>query len=465
MAPRIPLAPPQSNGKEAVGPASVRGREIGRTGLRIWSGRIDEEFLRQLQGTKGWEVYREMATNDAVVGAVLTAIELMMRQVVWRVEAGTSERSNQEIADFVDSCRQDMDHTWEDLLSEILSMLVYGYSIHEEVYKQRTPDNSRFPDGKIGWAKLPIRSQDTLFKWDSNDETGEVRGFIQTPPPDYKQRNIPFTKALHFRPWGHKNNPEGASILRRAYEVWYYKKSLMRIEAIGIERDLAGYPVLYGPKGENGAVDTAAENIIQNIRRDEQEGAYLPSARDEKGNRVWELLLLSTGGQRQYDTNAILQRYDTRIAQTMLADFILIGHEKVGSFALSSDKTHLFSVALGAWLDAICAVFNRTAIPRLLALNGIPLEQAPKLMHGDVETVNLLEFGDFISQLAGAGMPLFPNFQLENKIHDLLDIGRMTKAEWDQREAQRKVQAAAQQQQQQNDQPPPKKEPVAQEGQ
>ena len=99
---------------------------------------------------------------------------------------------------------------------------------------------------------------------------------------------------------------------------------------------------------------------------------------------------------------------------TVLADFILLGHEKVGSFALSSSKTNLFSTAIGSWLDSICGVFNKYAIPRLIELNAFKIKEHPELNHGDVESVDLGELGAFITSLSGAGMPLFPDGQLEN---------------------------------------------------
>ena len=49
---------------------------------------------------------------------------------------------------------------------------------------------------------------------------------------------------------------------------------------------------------------------------------------------AYDLKLLSTGGRRQFDTNAIIARYDARIAMSCLADFILLGHDKVGTLAL-----------------------------------------------------------------------------------------------------------------------------------
>ncbi len=49
--------------------------EIGSSGLRRSGGYINEEFLSNLQGVKGFKVYREMHDNDPVIGAMLYAID------------------------------------------------------------------------------------------------------------------------------------------------------------------------------------------------------------------------------------------------------------------------------------------------------------------------------------------------------------------------------------------------------
>lgn len=51
-----------------------------------------------------------------------------------------------------------------------------------------------------------------------------------------------------FRTESVKDNPEGRSILRNAYRSWYFKRRIQEIEAIGIERDLAGLPVIHAPE-------------------------------------------------------------------------------------------------------------------------------------------------------------------------------------------------------------------------
>ena len=60
------------------------------------------------------------------------------------------------------------------------------------------------------------------------------------------------------------------------------------------------------------------EKIVTNIRRDEQEGIIFPSLRDDQGNLLYELKLLSSGGSRQFDTDKIISRYDSRMAMCAL---------------------------------------------------------------------------------------------------------------------------------------------------
>ena len=134
----------------------------------------------------------------------------------------------------------------------------------------------------------------------------------------------------------------------------------------------------------------------------------------------WELQLLSTGSRRQFDTNAIIERYDTRIAMTVLADFVLLGHQNVGSFALSSDKTRLFSMALGAYLDIICEVLNNKAIPQLIDMNSdhfTGITDYPKLCHGDIESQDLVALSTYIKDLTGIGV-ITPDDGLEDYLRE-----------------------------------------------
>lgn len=409
-------------------------KEIGRVGQRRYGGIFYEEFLSELRGRKGAEVFTEMSNNDETIGAILFAIEMLVRQASWNVEPGGSTAKDREAAEFVKSCMDDMQQTWIDTISEILSFLTYGWSFHEIVYKRRmgrTKDNrtsSKYDDGLIGWMKLPIRSQETLYQWEYDDQDNLI-GMTQMPPPDFGLITIPMNKAMLFRTRSRKDNPEGRSILRTAYRPWYFKRRIQEIEGIGIERDLAGLPVITTPEGmdiwdkddeDMNAIRAGLEAMVKNIRRDSTEGLVLPFG--------YTFELTSTGGSRQFDTNSIIARYDTKISQTVLADFIQLGHESVGSFALSSDKTNLFSMAICAFLDIICQTFNSQGIPALIDINGdhfAGVTDYPRLTHGDIEDVDLATMATYIKDMTSIGV-IIPDESLEDYVRQLGKLPKRT---------------------------------------
>ena len=397
--------------------------ERGRSGLRESGGYVYEEFISKLRWPYAGEVYQEMSSNDPVITAVLFCCRMLIRQVKWHVEACSDLPADVECAAFVESCMHDMSETWTDFIDEIMSYFPYGFSYHEIVYKRRLGNRpygtnragSKYNDGRIGWRKIPGRRQTTLFGWVFADD-GSLRGVYQLY--DGKRMFLPITKCLLFRTSAANGNPEGVSFLRGAYRPWYFKKHIEEVEGIGIERDLAGLPVIIAPEGldldnkdDPKAQDArkAAVKLVTSIRRDRNDGVVLSNG--------WELKLLSTGGTRQFDTNSIINRYDQRIAITLLADIIMLGADKVGSFALAKVKQSLLATALDAQLKNICEVLNHFAVPRLLKLNSFPgITGTPMFTCDPVVAPDLNELGTFISKLAGAKMPLFPDLDLENHI-------------------------------------------------
>lgn len=394
--------------------------ELGVSGLRRTGGVITDEFINKLRGRQGALLWREMSDNDPVVGALIFAIQRLILQIDWRVEP--YEQGNEidkEVADFIESCMYDMSNSWDDTLSDILSMLVYGYAFCEIVYKRRGgPDNrdpkrqSAFDDNRIGWRKISLRGQESTYDW-IIDEKGGIQGIRQLDPNAYSLGliEIPIEKGLLFRTSTNRNNPEGRSLLRNAYRPWKFKKTIEEIEAVGIERDLAGLPVALVPPSmlssmasdNEVAARSAMETLIRGIKRNENEGVLFPLQYDENGREMYKLTLLTTGGQRQFDTDKIVGRYDQRIAMTVLADFILLGHENVGSFALGASKIDLFTTAVSQIARSIAEVFNQYAIPRLLRLNGMDTSRQPNIAFGELNHVDLGLLGEFISKTAGTG--------------------------------------------------------------
>lgn len=409
----------------------VNLRQLGVSGLRRYGPNIYEEFLNELRWPGAGRIYQEMSDNDAVIGSIIYLAEMLIRGCTWNVEPASDSPADIEAAEFLESCMNDMETSWPSVISEVISMLVYGFSFHEILYKvRRGPDESssryrsKYSDGRIGWRGLPCRAQTSLDGWEF-DKEGNVTAFIQRCEPNFNTVRIPMTKGLLFRTRVSKDNPEGKSLLRNAYRSWFFKKHFEEIEGIGIERDLAGFPVLNAPEGLDlwnpddpnmVRMRSEAEALVSSVRRDSEEGVMLPHG--------WELKLLTSGSSRQINIGETIQRYDTRIAMTMLSDIIMIGNNGTGSFALADTKQSLLAAALQAQVSNIADVFNSRAVPTLFQLNDFPgISQYPKIVPSGIQNPSLSELA---LMLRAMGLNIAGDKELLNHLRHLLGFPNLT---------------------------------------
>ena len=383
---------------------------VGAPGLPVYAGQVQSEWDRRLQRPKGMQVYREMAEGDATIGALLFAIESMVRGAGHRIEPADESGNAQDEADFVESCFEDMEGAWGDTLSEILTLIPYGFSLFEIVYKPRRGETgdlrteSGYDDNRIGWARWSPRSQETIDRWIFRDDW-TTEAAIQIAPPKYREAIIPLDKCLHFRARSRRQNPEGLSLLRNVFDPWYYKKHITRIEAIGIERDLAGLPKVSIPDSviaAGGTILASWQRVASDLRRDEQAGIVIPSDVDENGNRLYDVELISTGGQRAIDTDAVIARYERWILRSMLADFMTLGDNAVGSYAQAVSRTGLFMAAVSSILDGIADTINAQGIRPLMRLNGVRQELWPTFSFNELDTKDIQAFAETVATLVGA---------------------------------------------------------------
>ena len=399
--------------------------EIGVTGIlrTQGTGYLFEEWLRDLSTYRAKQVYREMRDNDAVIGSMFFALEMILRRAEWRVEAAPGAKGRQ-YGQFLEQCLEDCSHTWEDFVAECVSMFAFGFALFETVYKRRQGQDpgtetdadgdkiqkpsSKYDDGLIGWRKFAPRAQESILYW-TWDKQGGLQGAVQLAAPAYQTVPIPIERLLLFRTTSLKNSPEGRSLLRNVFRSWTFKRRIEEVEGIGIERDLCGIPILHASAealaqmgGQN-----AAQQLVRNIRVDDQMGVVLPIAYDDKGNKLVELELLKTAGGKQTDPSATIARYNADMLNTVLAGFVQFGQGPTGSRALHMSATQIFSLAIGAFMDSVAAVMNRFAIPRLMAMNKMDQKFAPKMKAGEIGVRDLEELADFVQKLSAGGLTFF----------------------------------------------------------
>lgn len=425
--------------------------ELGVTGLTKFGGSVAEERLRELRGQAGREKYREMANNDPVIAAILFAVGHALKQPEHRIKPASDKEPDKEAAEFIEECLDDMSFTWLDTKTFIVApMLEQGLSLLELVYKKRlgptppkyaeNPATSKFDDGRIGWRKWSPRSIESLVpgsEW-VFDENGGINGINQM---DYygtgKVLPIPISKLLHFRTTVHPaNTPEPPPITRPAYIPYTYVNNFQEIEGIGIERDLQGLPVMY-LGSDAGSLYETAKTVTTNVRVDEQMGLVIPYAKMGAGaaeGRGVLFELVSSNNTRSHDISAVIERYDKRKALIVLAQFIMLGMEQVGSYALSRTQGDLFMLAASAWLKSISDIINRYAIPRLMALNSFPgITGMPELVFNPMGVPNLIEVADYVNKLVDKEV-LTPDVELEKtlrKLAELPEISEQVEAKWE----------------------------------
>jgi hypothetical protein len=409
----------------------INYKQIGTSGLRRYGPNIYEEFLPELRWPRAGKIYQEMSDNDPVIGSILYLAEMLIRGTTWDVKAAGKSEADLEAAKFLKSCMDDMEMSWANTISEILSMFTYGFSFHEIVYKvRRGPTElnrkykSKYSDGRIGWRMLPIRAQTSMLEWVFNDDN-ETVAFVQVAEPKMQRVVIPMSKGLLFRTRVSRDNPEGKSLLRNAYRPWFFKKHFEEIEGIGIERDLAGFPVLTAPENmdlwneddaQMVALRTRAEELVASVRRDSEEGILLPHG--------WTLELLTSGSSRQINIGETIERYDKRIAITLLADIVLLG-EKSGSFALADTKQSMLAASLQSQVSNIADEFNAKAVPQLFQYNNFPdITELPTIVPGQIQTPSLKEVA---LVLRAMGVKIAGDHDLLSYLRHILNMPELTK--------------------------------------
>lgn len=407
------------------------GNELSTVGLKVTNGVVTEEVYADLKWPACKATYNKMWL-DPVISSANQTIKAFVRNAKYSVTVDDQEKTTEQQAqiDFIKSCMDDMEESFNDVINEALSSLKYGFSVHEKVLKYRNNKGkykSKFDDGRIGWAKLPIRSQDSISRWlfdpkgrdllaveqdislvntNYNYKDG-TRGFTDT------KIEIPRNRFMLFRHDVERGSPIGTSSLKACYKPWKYKEQIEEFQSAGISRDLGGLPVIYLPPeylSEDATDDKKAvyqyyKDVIMNLHANEQAGLILPKFVDEATKTdMFSFDLVSVKGGKMYDTVAIISNYENKILMTYLADVLKLGQDASGSFALSDNKTNLLAVGIKSIIEEILQVFNRDLIPQTLKMNGWTDSTAyPKIVVEDLDERDLTVLGKFLQQTVSVG--------------------------------------------------------------
>jgi hypothetical protein len=400
--------------------------ESGYLGLNVFNGVSNDELKRELNFPNSIDTYKQMSYH-ATINSALTLFENIVSKADWKfkpvVDATPAEN---EEARIINEMMQDLtDQTWSEFISEAMSANMYGFSVHEKVYRRRLKSNgSKYNDGVIGWKKLPIRNQETIEKFIFSEDGNEVKGVKQNLSAvsdvynRYSSRTnneviLPRSKIMLFRAGKHKGDPFGKSMLRDAYLSWRFLSVIEEIEANGVAKDLAGLPVLKLPpqylsseaSPDQKAIRAYYENVMRNLQLNQQSALILPQAHDPDTKQpLFQLELLSLNGSKAMDTSKIKEYYKNLILTSLFADILVLGQSGGGSNALGQVKNSLSATAAESMLKKIRDVINEDLIKQTYELNGWNTSRMGHMDFDNLEIEDLESFSKAVQRFASTSV-------------------------------------------------------------
>jgi len=343
--------------------------ELGTTGLDVRGGNIYQEYNYDLQSLSSrMVVYEEMRRSESALAAIEQIITLPIRQADWRIELG----DDKNFGEFVRwNLFEGLSHSFDDLLREVLLAPLYGFTIHEKVFEDKS-------QGYLGWRKFAERARRTVTEWQF-DRTGGLEGIVQTGiRPDNAEMytvEIPIKKLIVWTWRKESGNPEGIGAFRQAYKHWRYKQAFEEFAAIRIERQAMGMPKATQPPG--GAPQTevdAVAKLLQRIRTAHDSGLLIPDG--------WLVDMLNLG-PADVPFESHIERQHQSILQTVLGQFVGLGQGgDTGAWALSKDSSSFFLMGLETIADWMASYFNRYCVAQLARYNALGDIEPPRLVHG-----------------------------------------------------------------------------------
>lgn len=230
-------------------------------------------------------------------------------------------------------------------------------------------------------------------------------------------KEIPFNRIAYCSYSATPSQPTGDSLFDAAYIPWKEKQLLQDLTLVGVQKDLAGMPVLGAPSS---LLSAAAENPdgaealmvnqlksnLANLHAGDQAYSIIPTdTHSETGNgqRQFELKFLGIDGTgKNFDVVALVEQRRKAIFNCFSCQNMISGENGGGSYNLLEGQTSIQAHAVELDNMVVDMMWNKQIIPKVLRLNGIKLshKDVPVWKAGDVQEISIDEYGKGINRVA-----------------------------------------------------------------
>lgn len=390
---------------------------LGSYGTDINAGYPSEEYLATLRTQDRADVFDKMRRSDSQVIMLLSAVKNPIKSATRTIEPVDDSPDETKIADLIRHmlfC--DMDQPFDAFLGEALTVCEFGHSVFENV-KKIVLNDEKFGN-YIGLKALLFRSPRTIERWNVWQDTGALKSISQYAYGDLQRLvDIPAEHLLIFTMNKEGASYEGISMLRPCYGNWFRKNEYLKLNAAGIEKFAIPTPLVEVPSGQYGG----------------ESYNYLIEALDVYCSHQANYLTHPEGWKIDLKTNAYdpqkvetsIDNEDKRMTKAFLANFLELGMNGTGAYALSNDLSDFFLGGIQHIADLISSTINKQLIPELVQLNFGPRAKYPCLKFSGITDKAGKEFADILSELSRTKI-ITPDDKLEEHVRDRYSIPKMS---------------------------------------
>lgn len=409
---------------------------VGSTGTTVYGGYFSEEYLQDLVGRSGAEIFNKMRRGDGQMGMVMRAIKNPIRSAKFCHEAATDDERDVEIARFLDWVWFENPYvSFRQLLNEALTFLDFGFSIHEKIFT--TIDHPEFGLSTI-LAGLGFRKQTTIERWVIDGKRGltgvDQVAFGDTVPAGSQNVFIPVENLLIFTNDQEGDNYEGVSILRNSYGPWFRKNLYLKLVGIGIEKASIGTPIGKYPKGAEDEHRDGFIAMLGDFSVHEKSFIACPESYSVEVVKI------------PFDSEKVMAAItyeDGQMAKSTLFQFLELGQNgNGGSYALGADQSDLALSAIQYVGDFICEKMNEIN-RQLIAWNFGDVEKLPCAKCSGINQKAGVDLANVINGFVEKGVVRVDD-TLEEHVRKTYNLPKFEMSREEEREARRKQAEEAQ---------------------
>lgn len=324
------------------------------------------------------QTYKAMSRSDASVRVSLRAGKAPVLGGDFYVEPFSEAEEDQVTAEFVEfNLFRAPSSPWLITINEVLHFLEEGSAVLENCWELRewAPKKTNAQANRKKYTmlkKMAPRPATTIMEFQYDDNGGPVgvkQGAIRADGK-VDEVEIPIDKLIIFTFEKDGGNLEGESILRSAYQHWFYKDILYKIDAIQKERHGIGVPDIELQPGYTKEDKRIAHEMGRNLRTNEFAYIVRPPGMQVGFAKVEGQLV---------DALASANHHDNQIMKNIMVQFLNLGIEgSGGGRATGATAADMFMKAMKYIADLICEYFNLYLVPKIVAYN-FKTDKFPKL--------------------------------------------------------------------------------------